>query len=158
MRRREGHLSPSHDRPPRCRRGPGSRPRTAPGLAILGRPFSHVEAFNPGDGLGGPPDEAGFGSVEEFDAATDGYRQRYEATAGDPRHSVGPLYLCHPGCAHLEALMVTGPARGQMWADGTTGDEGFEPLLDDDGEPVGFVRWHLRRLEEAEAQVLSGTR
>ncbi|MEV4098218.1 SMI1/KNR4 family protein [Streptosporangium saharense] len=123
-------------------------------LDILDQPFPHVEAFNPAS----PPDKADFGSVEEFETARHEYWEWYETTLDDFQHSIGLLYLCHLGCAHQEALVVTGPARGQMWADGLTGDEGFWPLRDDEGEPIGFARWYLRWLEETEAKVLRRTR
>ncbi|MFI7536861.1 hypothetical protein [Streptosporangium sp. NPDC049376] len=61
------------------------------------------------------------------------------------------------GCSHLEGLLVTGPARGRMWANSIMSDEGFQPLFDD-GAPLGFARWYLRWLEEAEAQVLPSAR
>lgn len=43
-----------------------------------------------------------------------------------------------------------------MWFDGRAGDEGFFPLSDADGTPVGFARWYRRWLDEAENQVVRG--
>ncbi|MEU1882995.1 SMI1/KNR4 family protein [Streptosporangium sp. NPDC020072] len=123
-------------------------------LDILDQPFPHVEAFNPAS----PPGEADFGSPEEFRTALEEYWGWYETTVDDPRHSIGMLHLCHLGCSHLEGLVVTGPARGRMWANSIMSDEGFQPLFDDDGMPLGFARWYLRWLEEAEAQVLPSAR
>ncbi|MDT3439144.1 MULTISPECIES: hypothetical protein [unclassified Pseudofrankia] len=48
----------------------------------------------------------------------------------------GLLYLCHCGCSSWEALVVSGPAKGQMWADDTGTDGGIQPLRDD-----GSNRW-----------------
>ncbi|MCX4390878.1 hypothetical protein OG777_28680 [Micromonospora peucetia] len=67
-----------------------------------------------------------------------------------PEHSIGLFYLCHLGCALREALVVTGPQRGRIWADDTAESGGFRPLRDDDGTPLGFARWYRRWLEAAE--------
>lgn len=125
-------------------------------LDRLDQPFPHVEVFNPADGLPSPPDEADFDSVEEFNEAEDAYWEQHEAAVFHPRHSIGLLYLCHLGCAYREALVISGPARGQMWADDTAGDGGFGPLYDDDGKRFGFARWYRRWLEAAEDQVSRG--
>ncbi|PGH42204.1 SMI1/KNR4 family protein [Micromonospora sp. WMMA1996] len=122
-------------------------------LGTLARPFPHVEAFNPADGLPGPPDEDDFDSEEEFNAAEDAYWEQHDAVVFRPEHSVGLLYLCHLGCALREALVVSGPARGQMWTDDTASDGGYQPLRDEDGTPLGFARWYRRWLEEAESRV-----
>ena len=61
------------------------------------------------------------------------------------------LYLCHLGCAYRETLVISGPARGQMWADDPTTDAGCRPLADDDGTPLGFTRWYRRWLDNSEA-------
>lgn len=113
-------------------------------------PFPHVEAFNPADGLPDPPDEEDYDSEEEFNAAEDAYWEHHNSVVYQPEHSVGLLYLCHLGCALREALVVSGPARGQMWADDTADDGGFRPLHDDDGTPLGFARWYRRWLDAAE--------
>lgn len=127
-------------------------------LDTLDQPFPHVEAFDPADGLPAPPDKADFESTEEFDAAENAYWEQHEAVVFHPRHSIGLLYLCHLGCAYREALVISGPARGQMWADDTAGDGGFRPLRDADGKPLGFGRWYRGWLEAAEDQVSGGNR
>ncbi|MCP2363112.1 hypothetical protein HD597_010132 [Nonomuraea thailandensis] len=124
-------------------------------LDSLGRPFPHVEAFDPAEGLPEPPDEEDFDSTEAFDAAEEAYWERRDAVVYDRRHRVGLLYLCHLGCAYREALVISGPARGQMWADDLAGDGGFRPLYGDDGERLGFARWYRRWLEAAQDQASS---
>ncbi|WP_327645637.1 SMI1/KNR4 family protein [Micromonospora zamorensis] len=119
-------------------------------LDTLGQPFPHVVAFNPADDLPEPPDEANYPSVDEFNAAEDEYWEQHDAIVFKPEHSIGLLYLCHLGCALREALVISGPARGQMWADDTADGGGFRPLLDDDGTPLDFARWYRRWLNEAE--------
>jgi hypothetical protein len=121
-------------------------------FATLGRPFPYADAFNPVAGLPEPPDEGDFDSVEEFNAAEDAHWEHYEAVAFAPEHSVGLLYLCHLGCAAREALVVTGSARGQMWADDTAADAGFRPLVGPDGSRLGFTVWYHGWLEQAEQQ------
>lgn len=122
-------------------------------LASLTLPFPHVDAFNPGNDLPDPPDEADYDTIEAFNEAENAYWDEYDDVVFRPEHSVGLLYLCHLGCAYREGLVVSGPARGQMWADDTAGDAGFRPLLDDDGTRMGFARWYRRWLDGAEAHV-----
>ncbi|MEH1013660.1 SMI1/KNR4 family protein [Micromonospora sp. CPCC 206060] len=122
-------------------------------LDTLRQPFPHVEAFNPADGLPARPDEADYDSEEEFSEAEEAYWERRDAVLLKPEHSIGLLYLCHLGCALREALVVTGPARGQMWADDRADGGGFRPLHDDDGTPLRFARWYRRWLEAAEGTV-----
>ncbi|MEU8265373.1 SMI1/KNR4 family protein [Micromonospora sp. NPDC048999] len=119
-------------------------------LETLSQPFPHTDAFNPADDLPDPPDEADFDSEDKFYEAEDAYWQQHEAVVFSPEHSTGLLYLCHLGCAYREALVVSGPARGQMWADDTASDGGFRPLHEPDGSPTGFTRWYRRWLEQAE--------
>lgn len=127
-------------------------------LDTLHQPFAHVEAFNPADGLPEPPNEDDYDSEEAFNAAEDAYWLQHEAAVGRPEHSIGLLYLCHLGCAYREALVVSGPARGQMWADDVAGDGGYRPLQDDDGTPLGFGRWYRRWLDDSTARVSSEQR
>ncbi|MCO5998506.1 SMI1/KNR4 family protein [Actinoallomurus rhizosphaericola] len=122
-------------------------------LATLARPFPHVAAFNPADGLPDPPDEDDYDSLDAFNAAEDAYWERHDQVVFQPEHSIGLLYLCHLGCAQREVLVVSGPARGQMWADDTADDGGFRPLADDDGTPLGFARWYRQWLDNAEARL-----
>ncbi|MEU1751540.1 SMI1/KNR4 family protein [Micromonospora matsumotoense] len=125
-------------------------------LGALSRPFSHVEAFNPADGLPAHPDEDDYDSEEAFTAAQDAHWEQYERLVFAPEHSGGLLYLCHLGCALREALVVSGPARGLMWADDIAEGGGFRPLRDDDGTPVGFARWYRCWLEAAEEEASPG--
>jgi hypothetical protein len=126
-------------------------------LDTLAHPFPHTEAFNPADALPDPPDPGDYGSHEAFSEAEDAYWKKYEEVVCRPEYSVGLLYLCHLGCALREALVVSGPARGQMWADDMADGCGFRPLLDTDGKPMGFARWYRRWLDEAEAQYVPQT-
>ncbi|MBG6136488.1 SMI1/KNR4 family protein [Longispora fulva] len=126
-------------------------------LDQLSTPFEHVEAFNPADGLPEPPDEEAYDSEDAFNAAEDVYWEQHDRVAYAPEHSVGLLYLSHLGCALREALVISGPARGTMWADDTADDGGFRPLLDEDGTPLTFARWYQRWLDLAEAQVAAGS-
>jgi hypothetical protein len=122
-------------------------------LGSLAQPFPHVEAFNPADGLPDPQCEEDYDSVEALNAAEDAYWEQRLEVVCRPEHSTGLLYLCHLGCAYREALVVSGPARGQMWADDTAADGGFRPLTDADRGPLGFIRWYRQWLDNAEAQL-----
>jgi hypothetical protein len=140
----------------------GGRWRWADGgrtdLESLDHPFPHVTAFNPVDQLPAPPERDGYESEEAYAQAQNAYVTMWDEESERAEHSVGLLYLCHYGCGHYEVLVVSGPARGQMWFDGRVADEGFTPLTDTDGTPIDFARWYRRWLDEAESQVLGGAR
>ena len=81
----------------------------------------------------------------------------YERERRDLYQTAGTLVLCHEGCGYLHLLVVTGPARGQMWLDGRCSDQGFVPL------GVGFLDWYERWLDEAmagfrQSEVAAGAR
>ena len=124
-------------------------------LKPLSRPFPHTDAFNPADDLPDPPGKVDFDSEDKFNEAEDAYWRQHEAVVFSPEHSIGLLYLCHLGCAYREALVISGPARGQMWGDDTASDGGFLPLHEPDGSPTGFTRWYRGWLEQAEKQTQS---
>jgi len=124
-------------------------------LGTLSRSFPHTDAFNPAAALPDPPDEADFASEAEFNEAEDAYWEQHDAVAFSPEHSTGLLYLSHLGCAYREALVISGPARGQMWADDTAVDGGFRPLREPDGSPLSFTGWYRGWLEQAEEQTQS---
>ena len=125
-------------------------------MDTLSQPFPHTEAFNPASRLPDPPDEEDYDSEEDFNAAEDEYWEQYHAVVDRPEHSIGLLYLCHFGCALRAALVVSGPARGQMWSDETADGEGFQPICDEAGTPLGFARWYRRWLDEAATHMSAG--
>ncbi|MFK7928575.1 MAG: leucine-rich repeat domain-containing protein [Myxococcota bacterium] len=65
----------------------------------------------------------------------------------------GVLPLCDHGCGLGDLLVVSGPARGQVWWDAVADDDGVGPHFDDGGTPVGFQAWWLAWLQEQEAQI-----
>lgn len=119
----------------------------------LVRPFPYTEAFNQADDVPEMPEEDDFTSAEEYATAEEAWWEQHNAIMYDEAHFVGLLYLCHKGCALRDVLVVTGPARGTMWADGTAEEGGLEPLLDDDGTPLGFAGWYRRWLNKATERV-----
>ncbi|WP_019926437.1 SMI1/KNR4 family protein [Nocardia sp. BMG111209] len=119
-------------------------------LDALAQPFPYAAEFNPADGLPDAPVEAAFESGAAFEAAVDEYWEQRDEIVYGRRHSVGLLYLCHLGCALREALVVSGESRGQMWADNSADYGGFVPLVDDDGNRMGFAQWYRRWLDRSE--------
>lgn len=117
--------------------------------AELGRPFAHAEAFNPADGFPDRPERDDYDSSEAFTEAEDAYQEEYDEVVLAPEHFHGLLYLCHVGCANYEVLVVSGPARGQVWEDRTADDGGLLPIRDET-TPVGFTEWYRRWLDDAE--------
>ena len=53
----------------------------------------------------------------------------------------------------IRLALVSGPARGQMWDDETADGEGFKPICDENGAPLGFARWYRRWLDDAAAKL-----
>jgi SMI1/KNR4 family protein SUKH-1 len=113
----------------------------------LGQPFGHIRAFNPADDL---PPQPEIGHDEEA------WWELHDKLLYDPAHSAGLLYLCHLGCALREALVVSGPSRGQMWADDTADEAGFHPLRNPDGSRMTFADWYRTWLAKSE-QAAAGT-
>ncbi|MFC3743544.1 SMI1/KNR4 family protein [Paractinoplanes deccanensis] len=116
-------------------------------------PFEHTEAFNPADVLPERPDDRTFDTEDEYDRADDAWWELHDAAVFAPEHSIGLLYLCHLGGAYREALVVSGAARGQMWADDRAAGTGLRPLLRPDGSRVDFRTWYQTWLHEAEQQL-----
>lgn len=116
--------------------------------ARLGEAFPHSEAFNPVEGMPEPPDD---------EEAEDDYWAEHDRLMEEATDFGGLLYLCHLGCAYREALVVSGPRRGVMWADQTADGDGFTPMRDDDGSPLGFARWFRRWLDNSEHVVAAKT-
>ena len=57
------------------------------------------------------------------------------------------------GCALREALVVSGPSRGQMWSDDTADEGGFHPLHNADGSRMTFTDWYRTWLSGVEHEV-----
>jgi hypothetical protein len=99
---------------------------------FLRTPFPHAQVYNPYQ----DPEVVSFGQrVEsgEISQSEDDRRYLYQ--------TAGTLALCHEGCGYLHFLVVTGPARGQMWLDGRCSDQGFSPM------GVSFLDWYERWLD-----------
>ncbi|HEY2701315.1 MAG TPA: SMI1/KNR4 family protein [Pseudonocardiaceae bacterium] len=77
-------------------------------------PFPHTEFWNP--------------NSPELTMTDDEYF--------DPKWDTGSIIIDHYGCGHFYRLIVTGPARGQVWFDGRASDEGLTPGPD-------FTTWYL---------------
>jgi hypothetical protein len=98
---------------------------------FLRTPFLHAQAYDPNND---PEVAAFFARIDRGEIpALEEYRHDLYETAGT-------LALCHEGCGYLHLLIVTGPARGQMWLDGRCSDQGFFPL------GVGFLDWYEKWL------------
>lgn len=100
------------------------------------------------------PDDADFDDPDEFDAAMQAYEERVEALLWDNASTAGAICLEHIGCAQRTWLVVSGPARGQMWDDPRTDELDLRPVVGPGGsKPVTFAAWYLRWLDTAERAV-----
>jgi len=115
--------------------------------------FPHTEAFNPADGLPEQPEEHSFDSTQAYIEAEDRWQDQCDDVVYSPQYSKGLLYLCHLGCALRHALVITGPARGQMWEDNTPEWGGFRPLTSEDGKSLTFASWYIGWLDGAEQKL-----
>ena len=57
------------------------------------------------------------------------------------RMDYGTLVVGHEGCGHMHRMVVTGPARGQVWIDSAGSDKGYLPL------GICFVEWYERWID-----------
>jgi hypothetical protein len=93
-------------------------PRNGENRPLLAEPFPHIQAWN-ADSL--PPQD--------------------EDAYFDEKLVAGSLALAHFGCGDILRLVITGPARGQIWQDGRAGDYGIWPAAVDFGEWYGEWLW-----------------
>ncbi len=98
------------------------------------------------------PEEDGFEEIEDFDDAMEAWDECWEAVMWSSDRTVGAIVISTLGCAARKWLVISGPERGRIWSDNRVDDEDLEPLLDDNGAPMTFVRWYLTWLEKAERQ------
>jgi hypothetical protein len=138
--------------------------------AALTRPFGHIRAFNPladrptrpealqnEDAAWETHDDAlhAFNPLADRPTRPEALQNEDAARKAhdDALHSQGLLNLCDLGCALYEALVLSGPSRGQMWADDTADGGGFRPLQNPDGSRMTFADWYRQWLNESTAQI-----
>lgn len=100
---------------------------------FLRTPFTHAAGYDP---VFDPAWEDVWEAVERGELAEEEADRRYLLLEG------GSLVLCHEGCGYLHLLVVTGPARGEMWMDARCSDGGFVPLR------ATFLDWYERWLDD----------
>ncbi|MCU7729379.1 SMI1/KNR4 family protein [Actinoplanes sp. KI2] len=99
----------------------------------------------------GCPDEADFDDLDTFDIAMQAYDERVVALLWDDASTAGAICLEHIGCAQRTWLVVSGPARGQMWDDPRVDEIDLRPLVGPGGvTPVTFAAWYLQWLDASE--------
>lgn len=114
---------------------------------FLGTPFPYQDHYNPTHILFNEDaledlDEDSDEYAEAVDAARTAYWQAFT--------SHGALYLCHHGCAARSLLVVSGPCRGQVWADDIADDGGYLPEVDREaGVRLTFTSWYMAWLDRS---------
>jgi SMI1 / KNR4 family (SUKH-1) len=116
--------------------------RLVPGQ--LAAPFPHTSAWNPptylpANGRPGPAPLAPAGSDRPVPAAGTLSEDDYF----DPRWTAGSMVIAHHGCGAFYRLVLTGPARGQIWFDDRAADGGLRPDTPD------FAHWYLDWLNQS---------
>lgn len=91
--------------------------------AFLAAPFPHTAACNP---------------WSEMDEDDDDL---------DDRYMCGSIVLAHQGCGYYDRLVITGPQRGKVWADGRGSGQGLKPLDCD------FYGWYHNWLVDSLAEL-----
>lgn len=108
----------------------------------LGTPWAYTEEFNPLEILDGDDDGG-----DESESGQAAYWKAFK--------SEGALYICHHGCGSRSLLVVSGPCRGEVWADGVAEDAGYAPETSRTGARATFRTWYLEWLEKAIADLKS---
>lgn len=96
----------------------------------LATPFPHTASFNPVADHERAGERVDKGEISEEECA----RIVHSSTHGT-------LGLAHQGCAYYDILVVTGPARGTVWVDGSDAGQGLHPL------GIGFFEWYQAWLD-----------
>ena len=99
------------------------------------------------------PDEEEFEDVEDFYPVNEAWEARIEQLLWTNERTAGAICLCHYGCARRAWLVVSGPQRGNIWADERCDDEDLEPMLAGDGRALSFAAWYVEWLANAEAKL-----
>lgn len=60
----------------------------------------------------------------------------------------GAMPISTVGCGVSYWLVISGPARGQIWLDSRIDHNGIEPVFDDDDEFATFGTWYDQWLHE----------
>jgi hypothetical protein len=95
-----------------------------------------------------PDEERGAAGVAGA-AAWAEWRDKWRTMVWAPWRTVGAIALCHLGGGTRHWLVVSGPARGHMWADDRANHRDLAPVRTPDGRPVTFAEWYRIWLDEA---------
>jgi len=115
----------------------------------LAQPYAYTRAHNPTGLIDDGEDEDD--DDDDDDENDEDPKQRYWEAFDDR----GALYICHHGCGSRSMLIVSGPARGQVWSDNVADDGGYSPKLDAHGSVCTFASWYLAWLEQSLAKLTS---
>jgi hypothetical protein len=121
-----------------------------PSLVI--QPFSTVRADDETWMVmcGAPPAEEDFGDPDEFQHAFDEWCLRASHRIMSRHRTAGTIQLAEEQQHFNDYLVVTGPARGQMWRRywDHSGEVDMFPIVGPDGAPATFARWYLEHLNK----------
>ena len=116
----------------------------------VSKPFAYQDRWNlPASFWAAEPDPPDDMPLEEQDRLEEAWDKRLEAEYWHPQLMNGAIPICHLGCALRHWLVVTGPCRGEVWADHRADFEGLHPLTAEKGDRLTFERWYCSWLEEA---------
>lgn len=73
-----------------------------------------------------------------------------EGTYIDEGLMAGAMPLTTAGCHQDYWLVISGPARGQVWFDNRANGAGIRPVTNGDGSLASFATWYLEWLNQAE--------
>lgn len=108
---------------------------------------------------GPPPFEEAFTDLDRFQHAFDEWAGRANAGVLAPERTAGAIPIMdRPWRDEVIWLIVTGPARGQIWLDPRdgTGEEDMSPLTSRaDGQPLTFRSWYLEWLDDIQRHAAS---
>ena len=99
---------------------------------IFSTEFPHVKYYNPAED---PYWENLSDQVDRKEISYENYIVKYRYV------SAGTLPISSGGCGTYARLVITGPARGQIWGDDVHNDNGYVPVEND------FFTWIEKRLQ-----------
>jgi hypothetical protein len=109
----------------------------------LASPFPHRDRWNPAD-------EFFRAHPNRFEnSSSKSACREFESEYCSTRQIQGSVPISHQGCGYMDLLVVSGPARGQIWTDDRVADGGINPLLTADGNRMNFLDWYSNWLDES---------
>lgn len=105
-------------------------------VGVLSRPFPYTESWNDLTGHVEYDPDRPEEEERRYEHMEEAFEKRYYQALD------GALPLAHLGCATRLWLVVSGAERGNVWCDDRANHGGLRPVLNGEGNRVGFLAWY----------------